>query len=75
VPHLSGPVVAGIVLFALAPDLVFGDPPSRWHPVAWIGRAIGAGQRRLARGSPSRLLVSGALAMVVTALAAGAGGS
>jgi adenosylcobinamide-phosphate synthase len=42
--------------------------------VAWIGRALGAGRRRLARGSPSRLLVSGALlTLVVTALAAGAG--
>ena len=42
--------------------------------MAWIGGALGAGRRRLAQGSPSRLLVSGALlTLAVTALAAGVG--
>lgn len=59
---------------ALAIDLAFGDPPNRWHPVAWLGSAIAAARRRFARGSPLRLLASGALvAFAVAALAAIAG--
>lgn len=30
-----------ILLCALAADLLIGDPPNRWHPVAWIGRVLG----------------------------------
>lgn len=55
-----------VVLGALALDLALGDPPNRVHPVAWIGRLIAWGRRRLARGSPSRLLIAG------TALTVGA---
>ncbi|MFC1870462.1 cobalamin biosynthesis protein [Chloroflexota bacterium] len=29
-----------ILLIALAIDLVFGEPPDSWHPVAWVGRLI-----------------------------------
>ena len=44
---------------ALALDLAFGDPPNRWHPVAWLGSLIGAARRRLAHGSPPWLLFAG----------------
>ncbi len=44
---------------ALALDLAFGDPPNRWHPVAWLGTLIGAARRRLAHGSPPWLLFAG----------------
>lgn len=55
-------------------DLGFGDPPNRFHPVAWLGRALAAGKRRLCRGSPPALLLGGALVTVgVAALAALAG--
>jgi adenosylcobinamide-phosphate synthase len=30
-----------ILAFALALDLAAGEPPNRWHPVAWIGRWLG----------------------------------
>jgi adenosylcobinamide-phosphate synthase len=30
-----------VILFALGLDLVAGDPASRYHPTAWIGRFIG----------------------------------
>ena len=30
-----------IVLAALGIDFIFGDPRSRYHPTAWIGRLIG----------------------------------
>ncbi len=35
-------LVAGL---ALALDLLLGDPPTPFHPVAWMGRAIGSAER------------------------------
>jgi adenosylcobinamide-phosphate synthase len=64
-----------VVVLAVGVDLVFGDPPNRWHPVAWMGRAITYGRARLCRGSPVQLFVAGgALTLGVMALAAVAGG-
>jgi adenosylcobinamide-phosphate synthase len=55
-------------------DAVAGDPPSRFHPVAWMGAAISRGRRALCKGTPRRLLVTGvALALAVAAAAALAG--
>jgi len=63
-----------VLAVALAIDLVAGDPPNRWHPVAWIGSVIAAARRRLAHGSPPWLLLAGgATTVVIAALAAGAG--
>lgn len=63
-----------VVVLALALDLAFGDPPSRLHPVAWIGRVLAAGRRALCRGRPAALMLSGAaLTLFVMALAAGGG--
>ena len=28
------------LLAALLLDLIVGDPPNRWHPVAWMGSLI-----------------------------------
>jgi adenosylcobinamide-phosphate synthase len=66
VPVVLSPESArlAVLLLALAIDLVLGDPPNRYHPVAWIGRLLGAGQRRLCHGSPARLLVGGALVTI-----------
>jgi adenosylcobinamide-phosphate synthase len=74
VPVVPNPDIAKLaaLLSALAIDLVFGDPPNRYHPVAWIGRLLGAGQRWLCRGSPARLLVAGALTTIAVAGLAGA---
>lgn len=33
------------VVVALLLDAALGDPPGRWHPVAWMGTAIGRGRR------------------------------
>jgi len=41
---------AAVLPLALAADLLLGELPNRFHPVAWIGRLIG----RLAVGSPRR---------------------
>ena len=59
---------------ALAIDLVLGDPPNRYHPVAWLGRLLAAGRRRLCHGPPARLFAGGALVTLgVAAVAAVAG--
>jgi adenosylcobinamide-phosphate synthase len=62
-----------VIVAALALDLALGDPPNRWHPVAWMGRAIDTGRRwLLSDGRPAwRLRASGAaLTLVVAAVAA-----
>jgi len=67
-------VTLAVLLLAVALDLAFGDPPNRFHPVAWLGRALAVGRRLLCRGSPPALLFGGALLTVgVAALAALAG--
>lgn len=52
------------VLLALAMDLALGDPPNRWHPVAWVGAVLACGRRGLTGGSPARLLIGGAVLVV-----------
>jgi adenosylcobinamide-phosphate synthase len=49
-----------ILLGALAVDLVFGEPPSRLHPVVWMGR-MQAALRRRAPERPLPALLWGAL--------------
>ncbi|MEL7235990.1 MAG: adenosylcobinamide-phosphate synthase CbiB, partial [Chloroflexota bacterium] len=39
-----------VLLAALLLDLLLGDPPNRWHPVAWMGSAI----YRLRQATPER---------------------
>ena len=63
-----------VVLIAIVLDLGLGDPPNRFHPVAWIGRVLAAGRTGLCRGGAVRLLLSGAaLTLGVTAAVAGVG--
>jgi adenosylcobinamide-phosphate synthase len=60
-----------VLVLAAALDLLAGDPPNRWHPVAWIGGLIARG-RRLAPGAPEDLALYGSfLILVVTGVAAG----
>lgn len=48
-----------VLLLALALDFLVGDPPNRFHPVAWIGRLL-AWSRRLARPErPAQLILWG----------------
>ena len=57
------------LLLAVALDLVTGELPDRWHPVAWIGRALAWAERRASR----RSLAEGAGSLAaVTAAAWGA---
>ena len=60
-----------VLVLAAALDLLAGDPPNRWHPVAWIGGLIARG-RRLAPGAPEDLALYGSfLILVVTGVAEG----
>jgi adenosylcobinamide-phosphate synthase len=53
---------------ALILDMVVGDPPNRFHPVAWMGSAIAAAQHRAPRHGRKRQLAYGALLSVAGAL-------
>ena len=35
-----------VILMAVASILPLGEPPARWHPVAWLGRAFHWAERR-----------------------------
>lgn len=57
-----------VLLVALALDLLVGEPPNRWHPVAWIGRVLAWGQSRAPRGGPLALMAYGGF-LLMAALA------
>jgi adenosylcobinamide-phosphate synthase len=69
VGRLAVPVAVALVL-----DAALGDPPGRWHPVAWMGTAISLG-RKLAptRGRVLPLLAGGLIVVIgiVACVAAG----
>ncbi len=65
---------ARILCLALLLDLLLGDPPNRIHPVAGMGAAIAAAQRRAPRqGRLARLGYGALLAVGGAASAAGLG--
>ncbi|HMB85548.1 MAG TPA: adenosylcobinamide-phosphate synthase CbiB [Methylomirabilota bacterium] len=55
---------------AVALDLLAGDPPNRWHPVAWIGALIARGRRHAPRGVDDLALYGTFLILVVAGVAA-----
>jgi len=60
-----------VLALAIALDLLVGDPPNRWHPVAWLGALITLG-RRLGPRAPEDLALYGSfLILVVAGVAAG----
>jgi adenosylcobinamide-phosphate synthase len=64
------------VLTAFAVDHALGEPPVRWHPVVWMGRALSATGAPWPRASPSRAFMYGMIAwcagaFMVMVLAAG----
>jgi adenosylcobinamide-phosphate synthase len=42
------------LLIAFALDFAFGEPPTRWHPVAWMGKYLGAFGSMIAPPQASR---------------------
>lgn len=59
-----------VLALAVALDLLLGDPPDRYHPVAWIGRLIALGRRWAASVPTDLLVLYGALVIVVVTIAA-----
>jgi adenosylcobinamide-phosphate synthase len=57
--RLSAGIAA--VLTAFIVDHAFGEPPLRWHPVAWIGNALSATGAPWPKAAPSRAFVYGML--------------
>jgi adenosylcobinamide-phosphate synthase len=58
------------IFIALLIDLLLGDPPNRWHPVAWMGSVIAAAKRRAPQLAGDRLRYGATLA-ALGALGAG----
>lgn len=52
---------AAVLGVALLLDALFGEPPNRLHPVAWMGRLLAWGERHTPRHSRSAELLYGAL--------------
>ena len=65
---LATVVLAGLI------DVTFGEPPSAVHPVVWMGRLVGALERRRPHGRPRAEFAYGVLIVLVTAGAAAAAG-
>ncbi len=59
-----------VLCLAVALDLLLGDPPSRYHPVAWIGRLIALGRRVSARVPRELLVLYGVLLITVVTIIA-----
>lgn len=57
------------VLSAVLADAMLGDPPSRFHPVAWMGSWIGLLRKMAPQRGPLADLLYGAAAIGVSALA------
>jgi adenosylcobinamide-phosphate synthase len=55
---------AGAVALAAATDWAFGEPPTRFHPVAWLGRLVGEVDARV---PDTRLVGMGIAASIPTA--------
>ena len=70
----SGPEAIAAVVIALALDRLIGDPPNRYHPVAWLGSLLAVGQRLLGSGSSPKLLLGGTVVTLSAALLMGAAG-
>ncbi len=55
---------AAVILLALALDLLWGDPPNRFHPVAWMGRLLALLRRHAPTGGRATPFVFGALSVL-----------
>jgi adenosylcobinamide-phosphate synthase len=62
------------VLLAGLIDVALGEPPAPLHPVVWMGRLVGALERRQPRHRPGAELAYGVFIVLVTAGAAFAAG-
>ena len=56
---LPAHVMAAALVIALAVDRWCGEPPTRWHPVVWIGRYLGWAGWRVAPAMEARTVSAG----------------
>ncbi len=56
-----------IILFiALTIDLIFGEPPNVWHPVAWLGKFISLETTLAPQHGKSKQLAYGVITVLIT---------
>jgi len=55
-----------ILLIALALDLIFGELPNAWHPVAWLGKLISLETRLAPKRDKLRQLAYGVSMVLIT---------
>ncbi|NJP05420.1 MAG: cobalamin biosynthesis protein [Chloroflexaceae bacterium] len=60
---------AATLLLAVALDWLAGEPPTRFHPVVWLGRGIQLAEQHAPRNAPVRELLYGT-GMIVIAVGA-----
>lgn len=58
-----------ILASALALDILLGEPPDRWHPVAWLGRLIKLEMKLAPVSGQRRQFAWGVLSVTLTAAA------
>lgn len=63
-PTLFGQLI--VLGLALALDRI-GDPPNRWHPVAWMGRLVGWGEANAPAAGPLLRFTYGAILVMLGA--------
>jgi len=55
-----------VLLLALILDLVFGEPPNTWHPIAWLGRLISFETKTAPKTGKLRQIGYGVVIVLVT---------
>jgi adenosylcobinamide-phosphate synthase len=58
--------IIAILLIALALDLIFGEPPNAWHPLAWLGKLISVETRLAPKKDRLRQLAYGVTMVLIT---------
>ena len=64
-----------IIISAVLIDILFGDPPNRFHPVAWSGKLISSLWEKRPAGRKVQLFLYGVFLTLVTVFAASAAAS
>lgn len=55
-----------VLIIAVLLDILFGDPPNRYHPVAWLGRVITAEMNLAPKQGKWRQTIYGGLVVIST---------
>jgi adenosylcobinamide-phosphate synthase len=55
-----------ILFISLAIDLIFGEPPNTWHPVAWLGKFISLETRLAPQHGKFKQLAYGVIIVLIT---------